>query len=42
MRLEEKQLRKELAAFVEKMKRAGIDVTTIKKPTDAVTSIGKL
>ncbi|WP_268777895.1 hypothetical protein [Sporosarcina koreensis] len=40
MRLEEKQLRKELAAFVEKMRQAGIDVTTIKKPTDAGTSIG--
>jgi uncharacterized protein with von Willebrand factor type A (vWA) domain len=42
MRPEEKQLRKDLAAFVDKMRRAGIDVTTIKKPTDAVTSIGKI
>jgi len=42
MRLAEKQLRRDLEAFVEKMRRAGIDVTTIKKPTDAVTSIGKL
>lgn len=40
MRPEEKQLRKDLAAFVEKMKRAGIDVTTIKKPTDVGPSIG--
>lgn len=36
----ENKLRRDLAAFVEKMKRAGIDVTTIKKPTDAGTSIG--
>lgn len=40
MRTEEKQLRNDLTAFIEKMKRAGIDVTTIKKPTDAGTSIG--
>ena len=42
MRLAEMQLRRDLEAFVEKMKQAGIDVTTIKKPTDAATSIGEL
>ncbi|WP_342512837.1 hypothetical protein MKY34_19870 [Sporosarcina sp. FSL K6-1522] len=34
MRVEEKQLREDLAIFIEKMKKAGIDVTKIKKPTD--------
>ena len=32
-------LRKELAQFVEKMQLAGINITTIKKPIDAGTSI---
>ncbi|WP_342512292.1 hypothetical protein MKY34_16940 [Sporosarcina sp. FSL K6-1522] len=40
MRVEEKQLREDLAIFIEKMKRAGIDVTKIKKPTDMAVSIG--
>lgn len=37
---ESDKLRKELAAFVEKMRRAGIDVQAIKKPTDVGASIG--
>lgn len=40
MKTEAELLRKEMAAFVERMRRAGINVTTIKKPTDAITSIG--
>ncbi len=41
MKTEEELLREELEAFVRKMKRAGIDVTKIKKPTDVGASIGK-
>lgn len=41
MKTEEKLLRKDLAVFVEKMKQAGYDLKTIKKPTDAGTSIGR-
>lgn len=36
---ESDKLKKELALFVEKMQLAGINITTIKKPTDAGTSI---
>lgn len=33
------KLRRELALFVDKMQLAGINIQTIKKPTDAGTSI---
>lgn len=36
---ESDKLKKELALFVEKMQLAGINIMTIKKPTDATTSI---
>ncbi|MFC5587588.1 hypothetical protein ACFPRA_01525 [Sporosarcina soli] len=41
MKTEEKLLRRDLAMFVKKMKKAGIDITAIKKPTDVGASIGR-
>ncbi|MFD1206679.1 hypothetical protein ACFQ38_16400 [Sporosarcina contaminans] len=38
MRSEEKQLRQDLTAFIEKMQKHGIDIKTIKKPTDVGAS----
>ena len=42
LKKEEKLLRQDLAIFIEKMKKAGIDLKAIKKPTDAGTSIGRI
>lgn len=40
MKTELELLNEELADFVKKMKQAGIDIKTIKKPINADTSIG--
>ena len=41
MKTEEKLLREELTIFVEKMKKVGIDVTKIKKPTNVTALADK-